>query len=89
MRVAYFSPLPPARSGIADYSQALIEHLRPLLDLTIFSDPTQPFDPATFDAALYHIGNNPYHTSIYETALRHPGIVVLHRRAICTTSSPI
>jgi glycosyltransferase involved in cell wall biosynthesis/SAM-dependent methyltransferase len=78
MRVAYFSPLPPARSGIADYSQALIEHLRPLLDLTVFSDPTQPFDPATFDAALYHIGNNPYHTSIYETALRHPGIVVLH-----------
>ena len=25
MRVAFFSPLPPARSGIADYSEALIE----------------------------------------------------------------
>src|ERR1044071_4425043 len=78
MRVAYFSPLPPARSGIADYSQALIEHLRPLLDLTVFSTPSQPFDPAPFAAALYHIGNNPSHTSIYETALRHPGVVVLH-----------
>ncbi len=29
-RVAFFSPLPPARSGIADYSEALIESLRPL-----------------------------------------------------------
>ena len=27
MRVAFFSPLPPARSGIADYSEALIESL--------------------------------------------------------------
>src|ERR1022692_1277906 len=37
MRVAYFSPLPPARSGIADYSEALIESLRPLVDLEVFS----------------------------------------------------
>ncbi len=29
MRVAFFSPLPPARSGIADYSEALIESLKP------------------------------------------------------------
>jgi len=29
MRVAFFSPLPPARSGIADYSQALIQSLKP------------------------------------------------------------
>ena len=28
MRVAFFSPLPPARSGIADYSEALIEPLQ-------------------------------------------------------------
>ena len=37
MRVAYFSPLPPARSGIADYSEALIESLKPLVDLEVIS----------------------------------------------------
>jgi glycosyltransferase involved in cell wall biosynthesis/SAM-dependent methyltransferase len=78
MRVAYFSPLPPARSGIADYSEALIESLRPLVNLEIFSSADQPFDPAGFDAILYHIGNNGFHDFVYETALRHPGTVVLH-----------
>jgi glycosyltransferase involved in cell wall biosynthesis/SAM-dependent methyltransferase len=78
MRVAYFSPLPPARSGIADYSEALIESLRPLTELEIFSSAEQVYDPARFDIALYHIGNNGYHGFVYETALKHPGVVVLH-----------
>jgi glycosyltransferase involved in cell wall biosynthesis/SAM-dependent methyltransferase len=78
MRVAYFSPLPPARSGIADYSEALIESLRPLMDLEIFSSADQPFDPASYDAILYHIGNNGFHGFVYEAALRHPGVVVMH-----------
>ena len=78
MRVAFFSPLPPARSGIADYSEALIEQLRPLVDLEIFSSANQTFDPARFDVALYHVGNNAFHDFVYETALRHPGVVVMH-----------
>jgi glycosyltransferase involved in cell wall biosynthesis/SAM-dependent methyltransferase len=78
MRVAFFSPLPPARSGIADYSAALIESLKPLVDLEIFSSADQPFDPARFDIALYQVGNNGYHDFVYEAALRHPGVVVMH-----------
>ena len=78
MRVAFFSPLPPARSGIADYSEALIESLRHLVDLGIFSSAAQPYDPAGFDIALYQVGNNGYHDFVYETALKHPGIVVMH-----------
>ena len=78
MRVAFFSPLPPARSGIADYSEALIESLKPLVELEVFSGPDQPFDPARFDIALYQVGNNGYHGFVYETALRHPGVVVMH-----------
>ena len=78
MRAAFFSPLPPARSGIADYSEALIESLRHLLDLQIVSSATQPFDPARYDLALYHVGNNGYHGFVYEAALRHPGVVVMH-----------
>jgi glycosyltransferase involved in cell wall biosynthesis/SAM-dependent methyltransferase len=78
MRVAFFSPLPPARSGIADYSEALIECLKPLVELEVFSGPRQSFDPARFDIALYHVGNNGHHGFVYETALRHPGVVVMH-----------
>ena len=78
VRVAFFSPLPPARSGIADYSEALIGSLKPLVDLEIFSEPHQEFDPSRFDIALYHVGNNGYHGYVYETALRHPGVVVMH-----------
>src|ERR1044072_4903027 len=74
MKVAFFSPLPPARSGIADYSEALIEQLRHRIDLQVFTSAS------TFDAdiAVYQIGNNGFHGFVYETALKHPGVVVLH-----------
>src|SRR5450755_844922 len=78
MRVAFFSPLPPLRSGIADYSETLLEHLKPLVDLEVFADRDRPFDPSRFDIALYHLGNNPHHTFVYEAALRHPGVLVMH-----------
>src|SRR5580693_3828038 len=78
MRVAFFSPLPPARSGIADYSEALIESLRPLVDLEVFSSARHRFDPKKFDIAVYQVGNNEHHDFVYETALRHPGAVVMH-----------
>ena len=78
MRVAFFSPLPPRRSGIADYSATLLEHLKPLVEVQAFADASQPFDPADFDIALYQLGNNPDHDFVYEAALRHPGVVVMH-----------
>jgi glycosyltransferase involved in cell wall biosynthesis/SAM-dependent methyltransferase len=78
MRVAFFSPLPPARSGIAEYSEALVESLRHLVDLEIVSSAGQAFDPAGCDVALYQVGNNGFHAFVYETALRHPGVVVMH-----------
>src|ERR1039457_5152343 len=78
MRVAFFSPLPPARSGIADYSEALIQSLEPLVELEVFSGPDQVYDPARFDIALYHVGNNAHHAFVYEAALRNPGAVVMH-----------
>src|SRR5579862_159616 len=78
MRLAFFSPLPPSRSGIADYSEALIEYLKPFVELEIFASELQAFDPASYDVAVYQLGNNPYHGFVYEAALRHPGVVVMH-----------
>lgn len=43
MKIAYFSPLSPVRSGISDYSQELLPVLGPLVDrLDIFVDDYQP-----------------------------------------------
>ena len=73
-----FSPMPPSKSGIADYAEALAGPLARLVELEIFPDGARPFDPARFDVALYQVGNNPYHAFVYEAALRHPGVVVMH-----------
>ncbi len=78
MRVALFSPMPPSKSGIADYSEALARPLARLADVTIFSEPGAAHDPAAFDVAVYQLGNNPHHAFVYEMALAHPGVVVLH-----------
>jgi glycosyltransferase involved in cell wall biosynthesis/SAM-dependent methyltransferase len=79
MRVAFFSPLPPSKSGIADYSQTLIEHLKPLAELSVYSSAAESgVDPGDCDIALYQVGNNAHHDFVYEAALRHPGVVVLH-----------
>ncbi len=78
MRVAFFSPLPPSPSGIADYSEALLDSLARLAEVEVFSEPGRQFRPQDFDLALYQIGNNPCHAFVYETALHHPGVVVMH-----------
>jgi glycosyltransferase involved in cell wall biosynthesis/SAM-dependent methyltransferase len=78
MRVAFFTPLPPSRSGIADYSQALLQPLGRLVELGVFADAAREFHPEDFDLALYQIGNNPHHDFVYDAALRHPGVVVMH-----------
>jgi glycosyltransferase involved in cell wall biosynthesis/SAM-dependent methyltransferase len=70
--------MPPSKSGIADYSAALVSELEKLVDLTIFDHPDMPYDPAQFDIDVYHVGNNPFHTFVYEAALRRPGVVVMH-----------
>jgi len=78
MRVALFSPLPPSPTGIADYSQALAGPLGRLVHIETFHEPARDFRPSDFDLALYQIGNNPHHDFVYEMALKHPGVVVMH-----------
>jgi glycosyltransferase involved in cell wall biosynthesis/SAM-dependent methyltransferase len=76
MRVGFFSPMPPSKSGIADYSAALVDELAPLTDLQIFSSAVA--GPLATDINLYQIGNNGYHGFVYDQALAEPGVVVLH-----------
>ena len=70
--------MPPSKSGIADYSAALLSEFEKQVDVTVFDEPGKPYDPAQFDIDVYHVGNNPFHTFVYEAALRRPGVVVMH-----------
>jgi glycosyltransferase involved in cell wall biosynthesis len=77
MRIAYYSPLPPERSGIADYSALLLPALRRRMDVEV-ARQRRPMLRRT-DVALYHVGNNPQaHGWIVDALRRRPGVVVLH-----------
>lgn len=78
MKVAFFSPLPPAKSGIADYSAALLSELSGIADVTPFSAKPNGYHPSEFDIAVYQIGNNSYHDFCYQAAMENPGVVVIH-----------
>ena len=70
--------MPPARSGIADYSVALLAELSLLAEVTVIDRAPGNFNPADFDIAVYQIGNNSDHEFVYEAALKHAGVVVMH-----------
>jgi glycosyltransferase involved in cell wall biosynthesis len=75
VRVAYYSPMPPERTGIADYSALLLDALRGRVDV----DVARRGKAARGDIALYHVGNSPEaHGWILEALRREPGVVVLH-----------
>ena len=78
VKVAYYSPMPPERSGIADYSAHLLPALRERIDVEVVRRGRKRPVRGT-DLALYHVGNNPdAHGWIVEALRRRPGVVVLH-----------
>jgi glycosyltransferase involved in cell wall biosynthesis len=70
VKVGFYSPLPPARTGVADYAATLLEALQPYGEIEV--------GPEKADVFLYHLGNNQIHREIYRRALARPGVVVLH-----------
>jgi glycosyltransferase involved in cell wall biosynthesis len=70
VRVGFHSPLPPAQTGVADYSAALLAALRN-------HGQVEP-EAQTAGVHLYHVGNNQLHREIYWRAIERPGVVVLH-----------
>jgi len=92
MRIDYVSPLPPARTGIADYSADLLPHLGERCDLRLVALPGQAVSPllaarwpmvtpaelGNERLPLYQMGNNELHQPVWEAARRVPGVLVLH-----------
>jgi glycosyltransferase involved in cell wall biosynthesis len=93
LAIDYVSPLPPVRSGIADYSLDLLPHLDRLCDLRLIHLPGQPLDDAirqryTVVSAdrlgeggrlpFYQMGNNHHHGDVWRLASQYPGVLTLH-----------
>ena len=78
MRLAYFSPMPPEKSGISDYSALLLPALRERIDVEVVRR-SRKRAPRGTDVALYHVGNDPSaHAWIVDALRKRPGVVVLH-----------
>lgn len=88
--IAFLSPMPPASTGIATYSAAVLDGMRqagllerhdvrPMWPLT--SDAEERVEAA--DVAVYQLGNNvEFHGEIYRLSVWHPGVAVLHDLAL-------
>jgi hypothetical protein len=70
VKVGFFSPLPPQRTGVADYSKSLLAALSKRGQVELGAESAS--------VNLYHVGNNQLHSEIYSRAVKHPGVVVLH-----------
>ena len=76
MKAAYYSPLPPERSGISDYSALLLPALERRVQIEVARRRRRP---RRVDVSLYHVGNDPEaHGWIVDALRRERGPVVLH-----------
>ena len=54
MRIAYFSPFGPQRSGIADYSEELLPHLAAGAEIELFADGFKPASGSPLSRFRWH-----------------------------------
>jgi hypothetical protein len=91
MRLAWFSPLPPVRSGVAAYSAEVLPHLRGGHAIDCFVDSAARVDDSydahdfvwrhhrePYDLVVYQLGNAPCHDYLWAYLAAYPGLVVLH-----------
>lgn len=91
LELTWSSPLPPTRSGVADYADELLPHLVAHATVTVVQppggDPTVSWRGKVRFIAhgapprgveLLHLGNNPYHLWVAARLRRFGGVVVLH-----------
>lgn len=83
VRIAWFSPRPPDRSGIAAYTAELIPVLEPQLGaIDLYHAARHDFvwrhRRQPYDLIVYQLGNSAAHDFIWAYLFRYPGLLVLH-----------
>lgn len=83
MRLAWFSPLPPVRSGIAAYSEEVLPILRRRFEIDVY-DEARAHDfiwkhhQRTYDLIIHQLGNSLSHAYQWAYLTRYPGLTLLH-----------
>ena len=84
VRIAWFSPFPPVKTGIAGRSAELVDMLRERTYVIDAYTEARAHDfpwrrrLEPYDLAVYQFGNSSHHDYEWPYALRYPGLVVLH-----------
>ena len=93
MRLAWFSPMPPVRTGVAAVSAEVVaalarEHLIDVYTDTVGSGLSTAGQSAhdfvwrhrqqPYDLIVYQVGNSSHHDYIWPYLFRYPGLTVLH-----------
>ncbi|HEX7614525.1 MAG TPA: glycosyltransferase [Thermoanaerobaculia bacterium] len=85
LSVGFIGPLPPTRSGIADYDAEILSSFSKNLSLSFSSyEPSSASEAliAAHDVLLFQIGNDPLHApsveALFDPRRRTPAVVVLH-----------
>lgn len=89
-RMAFFAPMPPAATGVATYSHAVLDGLRRIgfferhrMDVIWPPKPTHEGLVPWYRLGVYSLGNNmQYHRDLYRYACHAPGLIVLHDLAL-------
>jgi glycosyltransferase involved in cell wall biosynthesis len=83
-RIAMLTPLPPTRSGVADYSAALAKSLEKFADVSLFAPESAarvsilPHVAKRFDRVVSVLGNSGHHALIYDFHARYGSAVICH-----------
>ena len=93
-RLAWFSPMPPVRSGVAMVSADLVPALRAWYDIDVFVDSAADHPAGShlrsahdfvwlnrrtpYDLTVYQLGNSAVHEYMWAYLFRYPGLTVLH-----------
>ena len=85
LSIGFIGPLPPTRSGIADYDAEILSSLSKNLSFSFLSyEPLAASEAlnARHDVLLFQIGNDPLHApsveALFDTRRQTPAVVVLH-----------
>lgn len=93
-RIAFLSPMPPAHSGVADYSFATLAPLAARAEVEVFSDTPDARMPdgvrlsgrtdalahlhPRFDAVVSVLGNSHFHLREFELLMRYGSAAIVH-----------
>lgn len=73
MKIAYFSPLNPQKSGISDFSEELLPYLKKLMDIDLYVDNYKPSLNNVNDYGVYNIDDYEIKMKEYDSVIFHVG----------------